>query len=248
MAEWLGAWAKTLGISASGLPPLPRCSVGGAVGLRPAPYPSSTSLCSALQLPCPLLLQHQYLFPGFSGLINWLTLQSSLFGFNFMLHFLRIWGHFLPTVFRIVTPFSWSLRVYSFCISLLSFKSIWEGDSCGFYHSYFSLKPLIYILRRLVLVLQDWGKNRILQGDPLGDRDISQQGRSRAEPRRLVQMGLAVQGKGRSPPASEHPQSWKAVFTARLMAHCVCILEDVKGTFPEQSWFFVPAFSKLWKL
>ena len=70
-----------------------------------------------------------------------------------MLHFLRIWGHFLSTVSVLVTPFSWSLRVYSFCISLFSFKSIWEGDSCGFYHSYFSLKPLIYILRGLVLVL-----------------------------------------------------------------------------------------------
>ena len=117
-----------------------------------------------------------------------------------MLHFLRIWGHFLSTVSVSVTPFSWSLRVYSFCISLFSFKSIWEGDSCGFYHSYFSLKPLIYILRRLVLVLcRNWGKNRILQGHPLGDRDISQQAGSRAKLRRLCRRNW--QRRARKEPA-----------------------------------------------
>lgn len=160
-----------------------------------------------------------------------------------MLHFLRIWGHFLSTVSVSVTPFSWSLQVYSFCISLFSFKSIWEGDSCGFYHSYFSLKPLIYILRRLVLVLcRNWGKNRILQGHPLGDRD-SRQGAEQSWD--ACADGIGSAGRGRSLPASEHLQSWKAVFTARLMARCVCILEDVKGTFPKQSWFLALIFKTL---
>lgn len=162
-----------------------------------------------------------------------------------MLHFLRIWGHFLPTVSVFVTPFSWSLRVYSFCISLLSFKSIWEGDSCGFYHSYFSLKPLIYILRRLVLVLCRIEERTEFCKEIHWETEISASRAGAEQSRDACADGVGSAGQGRSPPASEHPQSWKAVFTARLMAHCVCILEDVKGTFPEQSWFFVLIFKTL---
>jgi len=162
-----------------------------------------------------------------------------------MLHFLRIWGRFLSTVSVSVTPFSWSLRVYSFCVSLFSFKSIWEGDSCGFYHAYFSLKPLIYILRRLVLVLCrieeriEFCKETHWETETSASRPGAEQSwDARAD-------GIGSTGRGRSLPASEHLQSWKAAFTARLMARCVCILEDVKGTFPKQSWFFALIFKTL---
>lgn len=160
-----------------------------------------------------------------------------------MLHFLRIWGHFLSSAF--VTPFSWSLRVYSFCISLFSFKSIWEGDSCGFYHSYFSLKPLIYILRGLVLVLcrieerTEFCEEARWETETSASRVGSEQSWDAGADR----VGSA--GRGRSPPASGHPQCWKAAFTARLMARCVWILENVKGTFPKQSWFFALIFKTL---